>query len=221
MVWKIRDIPDEKRDELIAKRILKSNINLENITTDTISPKLLTKYLSYTKQFHPIPTEEAQHMMFQYYIDMRKKRNGAVDNNDDFTITARQFEAILRIATARAEILLKNTVDENDVKRAIEIMNEMFQDTAIDPTTGQIDFATTHTGHSKNEMTKITLFKDIMEGLVPKGYGLGASYKEIIDEMTKSGKWSDDESTMQKFFQERIKDSTIYKSGPDERYKIT
>jgi replicative DNA helicase Mcm len=216
LIFTVRDIPNKKKDMLVAQRILDANTNLNSLTTNTITPKILTKYLSYTKQFHPTPTKEAETMMKEYYVSMRNKNNN--DGDDNFTITARQFEAILRIATARASILTKDKVDENDVKRAIELMKEMLQDTAIDPNTGKVDMATMHTGHTKSTNSKIVLLVNIIKGLVGDSYGPGASEKEILDEMVKSGRW-DDEITAKIFFKNILKENQFYESSP-EHFKL-
>ena len=217
LIFKIRDIPDKIKDALVAERILDTNTNLKKVTSNTIAPKVLTKYLSYTKQFHPTPTDEAKKMMTEYYIKMRSK--GSDDTGEeDFTITARQFEAILRLATARASILSKENVDEEDVKRVIEIMAEMFQDTATDPTTGKVDMALVHTGRTKTENSKIILFESIMKGLIGDSYGNGALENEIITEMIKTGRW-DNESSTKEFFKKMIKENMIYQSTPDH-YKL-
>jgi DNA replicative helicase MCM subunit Mcm2 (Cdc46/Mcm family) len=109
-------------------------------------------------------------------------------------------------------------VDEEDVARVIQIMSEMFQDSATDPVTGKVDLAITHTGHTKSENSRITLFENIMKGLLGDSYSMGASIQEIITEMQKSGRWSDDVS-ITKFIKQMKKDETIYESS-DKHYKL-
>jgi len=218
LIFKVRDIPDIKKDTLVAERILDTNTNLKKITSNTIAPKILTKYLSYTKQFHPTPTNEAKKIMIEYYVKMRSKSSNDGEE-EDFTITARQFEAILRLATARASILSKENVDEDDVKRVIEIMNEMFQDTATDPVTGKVDLSIIHTGRTKSDNSKIILFENIVKGLVGDSYGIGPEMQEIIDDMINTGRW-DDETSAKKFFKKILKEKNlIYESSPNH-YKL-
>lgn len=217
LIFTVQDIPEPKKDTLVAERILDTNTNLKKVTSNTIAPKVLTKYLSYTKQFHPTPTDEAKKMMIEYYVKMRSQK-GNTNEEENFTITARQFEAILRLATARASILSKKNVDEDDVKRVIEIMGEMFHDTATDPATGKVDMSVLHTGKTKTENSKIVLFENIMKGLIGDSYGNGATIDEIINEMTQTGRW-DDESSVKDFFKKMIKENIIYPSTPDH-YKL-
>jgi replicative DNA helicase Mcm len=88
LIFTVRDIPDKTKDALVAETIFDTNTNLKKITSNTIEPKILTKYISYTKQFHPTPTKQAQKMMTDYYVKMRTNSSGD-PSEDNFTITAR------------------------------------------------------------------------------------------------------------------------------------
>ena len=204
LIWKVRDIPDKKKDALVAQRIIAANTNIGEITRNTFSPKQLTQYLTYIKQTHPITTKEAQKMMEEYYVKIRSQ------NDEDFTITPRQFEAILRLATARAALLNKKVVDGEDVERAIFIMDKMFDDTAVDPATGKRDMSVMDTGHSKSDNTKFNLAKDIMIGLQGE-FNTPVDEQEIIDEFVKSDRFGNDART---FFEKLKRENMIYNPTP-------
>ena len=200
LIWKVRDIPDKEKDALVAQRIIAADTNIGEMTRNTFSPKQLTQYLTYIKQIHPTTTKEAQKMMEEYYVKIRSK------NDEDFTITPRQFEATLRIATARATVLNKKVVDEEDVERAIFIMSKMFDDTVVDPATGKRDMSVMDTGHSKSDNAKFDLAKDIMIALQGE-FNNPIDEQEIIDEFAKSGRFGDN---ARNFFEKLKSENLIY-----------
>ena len=59
-----------------------------------------------------------------------------VESEDMLTVTPRQLEGLVRLATARARLLLKTQVDKDDAERAVFLMESMLQETGIDVNTG-------------------------------------------------------------------------------------
>ena len=76
--------------------------------------------MAYAKRGIPELTKEAEAKILDYYIEMRN-----VESEDMITVTPRQLEGIIRLATARARILLKDKVEEEDADRAIFLMQSM------------------------------------------------------------------------------------------------
>ena len=79
-------------------------------------------------------TKEAEEKILAYYLQMRN-----VESEEMITVTPRQLEGIIRLSTARARILMKDKVDEEDAERAIFLIQSMLQDAGVDVNTGKVD----------------------------------------------------------------------------------
>ena len=62
----------------------------------------------------PELTKEAEAKILDYYLQMRN-----VESEEMITVTPRQLEGIIRLSTARARLLMKDKVEEEDAERAI------------------------------------------------------------------------------------------------------
>ena len=79
-------------------------------------------------------TKEAEDKIIDYYMKMRN-----VDSEEMITVTPRQLEGLVRLATARARLLMKDQVEDEDAQRAIDLMQNMLQDAGVDVNTGKVD----------------------------------------------------------------------------------
>ena len=95
---------------------------------------MLTKYLSYARRGVPDLTKEAEEKILDYYLQMRN-----VESEEMITVTPRQLEGIIRLSTARARLLMKDKVEEEDAERAIFLIQSMLQDAGVDVNTGKVD----------------------------------------------------------------------------------
>lgn len=124
MIHIVRDMKNAEHDANITNHILR---DMEKEVKGTIDLELLRKYLSYTKRKEPTLSNTAVNILGEYYKQMR-----AVDSEGMITVTPRQLEGLVRLATARARLLLKDTVDESDAQRAIELVSESLKTIGID-----------------------------------------------------------------------------------------
>ena len=67
-------------------------------------------------------------------MDMRK-----VESEGMITVTPRQLEGLVRLATARARLLLKDRVEAEDASRAIYLVDSMMKTAGVDVNTGKTD----------------------------------------------------------------------------------
>jgi replicative DNA helicase Mcm (EC 3.6.1.-) len=103
LIFVIEDKPHEERDRELAKHILKTH--KEDTLHIEIEPKLLRKYIAYArKNIHPTLTDQAMKVLEEFYVSMR---SSATDEDSPVPITARQLEAIIRLAEASARVRLK------------------------------------------------------------------------------------------------------------------
>ena len=112
--------------------------------------------MAYVKRINPILTKEAEEKILDYYMKMRN-----VEAEEMITVTPRQLEGLIRLATARARLLMKNQVDSDDAQRAIDLLQSMFEVAGIDVNTGKVDLGVLQ-GRPRSEVSKMQLFMDVM-----------------------------------------------------------
>lgn len=206
LIFVVRDIPSKEEDMAIAKHIIKMHTMQGVDTQDVIEVDMLTKYLSYVKRIAPIMTGEAEEKIVDYYIKMRK-----IDSDTMTHVTPRQLEGIIRLATARARLLMKSMVEEEDADRAIYLLQSMLEDAGVDVSTGQVDIGVLQ-GRSRSEVSKMQLFMDLlkrMEGDRKEPVEEAAFVKELVN----TEKFSQDEA--RKYIRKILDEGAIYepKSG--------
>jgi replicative DNA helicase Mcm len=79
----------------------------------------LRKYIQYTKQINPILTEEARLILNEYYVNLTlslKKSNPSL-------VSKRIHETLIRIAKSISKLKLKENIDVDDAKEALEFYN--------------------------------------------------------------------------------------------------
>ena len=200
LIFVLTDDPDEVRDRKLAEHILRTHEigekfeKLRNIASaeytreeldreseiaeivPAIEPELLRKYIAYAKRtVFPVLSEEAKERIMDFYLSLRSraKENSAVP------VTARQLEALIRLAEASARLRLSDVIEREDVERVIEIIRHSLEQIAVDPETGEIDIDYAFTGTSKSQRDRIFVLKRIIEEL-EASYEKGAPEEEIL-----------------------------------------
>jgi len=208
LVFIVRDIPSQEKDRNIAQHIISQHGSSGTDTTSLIDIDILTKYLSYAKRGEPALTKEAENLIMEFYLKMRNISGD--DKENMITITPRQLEGLIRLATARARLLLKNKVEGEDADRAIYLFNEMLKNSGTDVNTGKVDIGVLQ-GRPKSEVSKLTMFMEILRSLEgePKS---SVPEQEFVDELAKSDKFSEEEA--REYIRRMIRDASIYESKP-------
>ena len=137
-----------------------------------------------------------------------KMRN--VEAEEMITVTPRQLEGLIRLATARARLLMKTQVDGDDAERAIYLLQSMFEDAGIDVNTGKVDLGVLQ-GRPRSEVSKMQLFMDVMKSLEGE-HKTPVEEKQLIEELAKTEKFTEDEA--KNFIRKMSRDSSIYESKP-------
>lgn len=206
LIFVVQDKPSAEHDLEVANHIINLHSSSSSASRSQIEPDLLTKYLTYAKRFDPQLTPEAIKIITDYYLKMRR-----VESDQMITVTPRQLEGLVRLASARARLLLKTRVDAEDAERAIFLIQHMLGKIGVDLETGQIDMGILH-GKSKKDMAKLDLFMTILRGLMggPRG---SVDEKTLIGELVTSTKFTEDDAN--KYIAKMLSDGTIYepKSG--------
>lgn len=174
LIFPIKDIPDVKKDEKMAKFILEMHKN--NIIKPDIETKLLRKFFAYGRQnISPQLTDEAIAALHEYYIKMRSAAGG--EGVKAVPISARQLEGLVRLSEASARLRLSAKVTKHDAQKAIELMDYCLRQVAFDEKTGTIDIDRITTGISASVRSKLIILKEIVAQL---DTGAGVSEEEIL-----------------------------------------
>ncbi|MCZ6582650.1 MAG: minichromosome maintenance protein MCM [Thaumarchaeota archaeon] len=201
LIFVIRDIPRKEQDTRIAKHILNLHRSGMPDVKSLIDVDVLTKYLAYAKRVEPILTKEAEEKILEYYMKMRN-----VEAEEMITVTPRQLEGLIRLATARAKLLLKNEVNVDDAERAIYLMQSMLEDAGVDVNTGKVDLGVLQ-GRPSSEISKMQLFMDTLKFLEEDLKG-PVEEKLLVKELAKTGKFTEGEAYG--YIRKLVRESAIY-----------
>jgi replicative DNA helicase Mcm len=116
LIFTMRPVTEEKHLREYTYR--KSQIINEKLEPDYTN--YLWKHIMYSKQFHPIITEEAKSIINEFYIQLQKR------SNNNF-ITPRTLDRLYRLVISRARLQLKDIADENDAIEILKFYNPIMQ----------------------------------------------------------------------------------------------
>jgi len=187
LIYVIRDTPEREKDSRIAGHILEIHRDVEHAAQPAIEMDLFRKYLAYAKQIEPKLTIEVINALRDYYMKMRN-----VDSEGMITVTPRQLEGLIRLATARARLLLQDNVEIEDAERAIYLVQRMLETAGVDVNTGKVDLGVLH-GKPHSEISKLKLFMEVFNGISGQDKN-DVEEKNFINELVKTGKFSEDEA---------------------------
>ena len=205
LIFIVRDSPDKEKDNLVASHILEIHRDTEQASRPAIDIDLFSKYLSYAKQIEPALTPEAIDIVRSYYMDMRR-----IESEGMITVTPRQLEALIRLASARSRLLLKDMVDAEDAQRAIYLVDQMMRTAGVDVNTGKTDFGVLY-GKPQSVVSKEKTFMELFRGLTGAENN-DVEDKVLVDELVKTGKFSDEEA--RKYIQKFNREGQIFERRP-------
>ena len=185
LIFPIKDLPDSTKDENMARHILELHQTPELITPE-ISTDVLKKYFAYARQsIKPVLTDSAVSELKKFYVQMRNK--GAEDKSSRaIPISARQLDALVRLAEASAKVRLSEKVTKEDTKRAIDLLTFCLTQVGFDIETGTIDIDRISTGISASRRGKIYTIKDIILQLESK-IGRMIPIEDIVKDALEKG----------------------------------
>jgi replicative DNA helicase Mcm len=205
LIFVIRDKPDRVQDEELAKHVLELHRRGEYVKVPPIDFDTLRKYLIYAKKIDPVLTPEAEEMLLDYYLRMR-----SVGTDSMITVTPRQLEGLIRLATARARLLLRDKVTEDDAMQAISLMRRMFETVGVDVKTGKVDLGVLH-GKPLSERTLLELALDIFKQIEGPSKNPVDGTK-FTEEMVSTGKVDSEEA--KRLLQTLNRSGVIYEVKP-------
>ncbi|MCC7576183.1 MAG: minichromosome maintenance protein MCM [Methanomethylovorans sp.] len=207
MIFVLLDTPNEEKDTRIAKHILKSHyagelseqrkkLSTSKITQEQvdeqmeviipdIDPDLMRKYVAYSRRnIFPVMEEEARDHLVKFYMDLRKMGEG---KDAPVPVTARQLEALVRLAEASARVRLSNVVNMDDARRTTKIVYSCMKQVGVDPSTGAFDVDVIASGTSKSQRDKIKVLKEVIRQVGGRHPAGKAPLEEIYAEAALEG----------------------------------
>jgi len=100
-------------------------------------------------------------------------------NSEWITVTSRQLEGLVRLATAHARLLLKDTVDKEDAERAIHLVMKSLESIGTDIDTGVVK----QMGKLSEKETFISMLDDVP-----------ISENSLIDKLIQTGKFTEEKA---------------------------
>ncbi|MBW2976063.1 minichromosome maintenance protein MCM [Candidatus Woesearchaeota archaeon] len=185
LIFPVKDLPDETKDEKMASHILKLH-QTPDLYEPEIPTDFLRKYIAYAKQkVEPSITDRALQEIKNFYLKMRAS-GGTEEGIKAIPISARQLEALVRFTEASARIRLSPKATKRDAKRAIELVQYCLMQVGLDKETGKIDIDRITTGISASQRSHIIIIKEIISDLENK-IGKTVPIDDIIEEAKNKG----------------------------------
>ncbi len=194
-IFTMTDRPDSEYDRSVASHILKvhrrGEIRLHDVPekipdmdtksimdeTEGLVPDMdiefLRKYIAFSKRITPVLSTEAMRTLETYYVNIRKLGEG---EESSVPITARQLEALIRLAESSARARLSVIVMTEDAERAIKIVEYYLNKVASEG--GRRDIDLIATGTSKSQREQIYVLRGLVQQLADERRGV--SLEELI-----------------------------------------
>ena len=184
LIFPIKDLPEEVRDEKLARHILSLHQKPDLIEPE-IDTNLLKKFVGYARQkCFPKLTDGALEEIKDFYLKMRK--GGGEGGIKTVPISARQLEALVRLSEASARARLDERVTRKDAKKAVELLEYCLMQIGFDKETGKIDIDRIATGVSASSRNHISMLKEIMNDLEAK-VGKTIPIEDVLNEARARG----------------------------------
>jgi replicative DNA helicase Mcm len=198
LIFVLRDLPDKELDGKIATAVLAYH-SYEDKEPE-IHKDVLRKYLAYSKQkVFPKLTKKAIEEIKHFYVQLRSMGQTGDGQIKAIPISARQLEAIVRLAEASARLKLQEEVTVEDARRAIGLVKHCLSEVGMDPETGQIDIDRINSGITASTRGAILQVRDIIfdlceqkqgaisvnEDLKPKVFEKGITEQKLEESISK------------------------------------
>jgi len=209
LIFILKDVPDKELDSKMSEHILGLHRTREYVTEPPISPELLKKYISYSKNIKPVLSEEAVNRLRDFYLTMRA--SSEVEGSP-IAITARQLESLVRIAEARARSALRSVVLAEDAEAAISLMKRSLEQVGIDVSSKKLDIDIIMTGKPKSLRDKLQV---VLERIIELEREEGMARRdEVVESLSRDYNLS--QSEIRRLIGQLLREGTIY--SPREGY---
>ena len=216
LIFTIRDLPDKIKDEKIARHILDLQ-RLPKSSEPVIPIPLFKKYISYAKQkIKPELTEEAINEIKDFYVTLRNTPTETDEIIKPIPVSARQLEALVRLAEGSARARLSTKVTKTDARRSINLLRSCLMEVGLDPETGKLDIDRISTGIPATQRSRIIAVQEIITNLEKK-IGKLIPITRIIEEAAEK---NIDESKVEEVIEKLKKSGEIFEPRRGEIQRI-
>jgi replicative DNA helicase Mcm len=192
----VDDEPDEERDREIASHMVQarqtanlysSNASVDEDDLKTIQPAiprdLLRAYIAHAKRTVTprIEDDDIGQALVESFTDLRQV------NGDDgpVPVTFRKLEGIQRLAEASARVRLSETVEQQDVDRARELIGQSMAQLQQNED-AQMDADVIEAGTSMPQKKRLATLKDVIDELA-REHENGAPMGEVLETLEDEG----------------------------------
>ncbi len=181
LIFPIRDLPSKDVDEKIAKHVLALQQKPTVLISEVPIP-LFKKYIAYVKQkVFPKLSDNAVDEIKNFYVSLRNSTTIGEEEIKPIPISARQLEALVRLAEGSARVRLSKIITRGDAKRAVRLLKHCLMQVGFDYETGQIDIDRISTGIPASQRGRIGIVKGIIDEL-ERRLGKSIPLEEIMAE---------------------------------------
>ena len=167
VIFTMRDVPDKSKDDRIAMHVLREH--QFEAKDDVIQPEFFRKYVAYAKQrIKPRLSEEAVEELRKFYVDLRNLPVSSESAMRPIPISARQLQALVRMAEASAKIRLREEVTKDDAIESIELMKYYLMHVGYDYESKTFDIDKISGKFSSSQRNKIMLVRETITALESK-----------------------------------------------------
>ena len=204
-IWLLVDVVNSQDDTSKAQHIL-SSYDMEYENTGMSEDKLMA-YLNYARQLKPTLSKSTHLKLISVYNNMRSK-----STSESITVGVRQLEALVRFSMARAKLLLKSEVDEDDVLAVTELLKSSYRSLRIDLDKGEGTSQQMITENSSKDYVAKQIW-DTVAGIEKK-----LKYRDYINALSEHAKF--DPVSAEKMWNNMVKECQI-KQNKDGSWEKT
>lgn len=175
LMFMVSDTPDRERDREVVDHMIQARRAAAKYTLSqemsseerqhidpAIDRGVLRAYIAHAKEtcFPILEDESVQQRLREYFVNFR---NTNMDEDNPVPLTYRQEQAIERLAEASARVRLSDTVELEDIERAVKLVETSMRQVGYDPETGHFDVDIIETGQSKSQRERRQQLLNILE----------------------------------------------------------
>lgn len=170
LIFPVRDIPDNEKDDKIADFILKLHQDVTRADNVELNTDFIKKYIAFAKKnCTPKLSNESLDEIRTYYVKIRNMGGESESGIKAVPITARQLEALVRLTEASARTRLSKIATKDDAKKAIELLHYTLGQIGLDPDTGKFDIDRITTGVTASQRNHIAVIREVINELAQQG----------------------------------------------------
>ena len=165
--FRFLDNANKEEDLLISEHIMNSR---EGRPKGLLNEKDLMAFLNYARLLKPQMPKEIERELSSFFAE----RAVITERDDTVPIDRRQYEALIRISTAFAKLLLRERVDKECLEYAIKEFKSQYESFGLSFKKGE---TISQSGLKKHMKSQEALFKEAVRGLKEKD---GVCFKEDL-----------------------------------------